>query len=157
MQRAMVFLLASALSLRCNEQKALTVQVAPSALRPGPIRHAKLADAQLARIEQLQKTFSEVDPNPLSQWVEDFSRDMHPEREIHIWEIMAAAYTRFVERHALTLEAKKEVYSLVLQRSGATEADTLAHLELRLLTTDEAKQIISLYGEEAQPILIKKR
>lgn len=51
----------------------------------------------MERINALQQTFAEVDPTPLAKWVEDFKRDVDPERELRIYEAMAQAYRAYCQ------------------------------------------------------------
>lgn len=94
--------------------------VDPGTLRRGPVRHEKLSAVQMARIERLHQTFAEVDDSTLDQWVDNFKREMHPDREIEVWERMAAAYTRFTRSRSLSKDAKREAHQVVLLRSMAS-------------------------------------
>ncbi|MEZ4297989.1 MAG: hypothetical protein R3B70_23735 [Polyangiaceae bacterium] len=125
-----------------------------SSLQMGPIRHARLSEEQIHRIRRLQQTFCEVDPTPFEKWVEDFRRDMHPDREIRIYEEMAQAFTAYCSTRGLTLEAKRDVFQVVLMRSGAPDAEVLAGLKLTTLTLEDAREILSLYRAPAAPIRV---
>lgn len=111
-------------------------------LKPGPIRHEVLTESQLERIKKIQSVFAEVDSSSTDKWIDDFKRDADPDHEIAIWERMAAAYSRYVEGKNLTTVAKQDVFQIVLLRSGATEAEVLSHLKLKVLTEEDAKKII---------------
>src|SRR5262249_11406773 len=97
-----------------------------------------LTSEQMARIQKLQTALVEVDGQPVEQWVDDFKRDLDPDRELDVWETMAKAYTAYCSTHTLSPEAKKEVYKVVLLRSTASEQEALEHLELKVLTKDDA-------------------
>ena len=75
----------------------------------------------MARVRKLQAVFVEVDGQPVEQWVDNFKRDLDPDHELDIWEMMAKAYTAYCSKRTLTPEAKKEVYKVVLLRSMASE------------------------------------
>jgi hypothetical protein len=109
------------------------------------------------QVKRLQKTFSEVDSSPLEKWVEDFKRDSHPEKELEIWEAMANAYESFTTTKNLTLDAKKEVFQVVLLRSGAPEEDVLLHLKLKVLSEKDAREIMALFHEKPKPMEVIKR
>src|SRR6266581_2006824 len=119
--------------------------VDPSKLQPGPIQHASLTDDQMNRVRHLQKTFGQVDPSPLEKWVEDFKRDANPENELKIWEGMATVYETFTASKNLTIDAKKEVFQIVLARSGAADEEVLKHLHLKILTENDAREIMALF------------
>ena len=64
----------------------------------------------------------EVYPRSLDEWVNGFECDSRPELELLIWECIALTYGTFVENRPLSLEAKKEAISVLLQCSmGVTE------------------------------------
>jgi hypothetical protein len=108
----------------------------------------------MERIRKLQQTFSEVDPMPLEKWVDDFKRDKDPDREIRIYEGMAEAYTAYCSGRQLTLQAKQDVHQVVLLRSGAPDAQVLPQLTLKVLSVDDAKEILKLYKVPPAPITV---
>jgi len=146
----------SAWLLACKDGKEPSQKawIDPAHLQPGPVQHEQLTAAQVERIKKLQQTFSEVDPNPLEKWVDDFKRDHDPEREIRIYEGMAAAYGAYCTGRTLTPLAKKDVYQVVLLRSGAPDAEVLPRLKLSTLSVDDAKEILRLYQMPPAPITV---
>ena len=156
-----IALLTAMLWVGCGQSeptKPAKVQwIDPNKLEPGPIQRASLTEQQMSRVKRLQRTFSEVDPSPLEKWVDDFKRDVHPENELKIWEGMAKAYEDFTTNRNLTLDAKKDVFQVVLLRSGAPEEDVLQHLKLKVLTEKDAREIMALFVEEPKPIRVIKQ
>lgn len=155
----MVLLLACLLAFRSKGQGGSTQpspsqQIDPTKLRPGPVRHEQLSADQMERIKKLHQTFHEVDSSPLEKWVDDFKRDANPDREIRIYEGMAEAYTAYCAGRDLTLQAKQDVYRVVLLRSGAPDAEVLPHLKLNALSMDDAKEILKLYKDAPAPITV---
>jgi hypothetical protein len=108
----------------------------------------------MERLKKLQETFAEVDPSPLEKWVDDFKRDQDPEREIRIQEAMATAYSAYCSGRSLTLAAKRDVYQVVLLRSGAADAEVLSHIKLSTLSLDDAKAVLKLYPMAPAPITV---
>jgi len=96
----------------------------------------------MERARKLQTVFVEVDGQSVEQWVDNFKRDLNPDRELDIWETMAKAYTAYCSKRTLSPEAKKEVYKVVLLRSMAPEKDVLERLELKVLTKEEAAAVM---------------
>lgn len=133
---------------------AETQWIDPSKLEAGPIQRASLTDAEMARVHRLQKTFSEVDSSSIEKWVDDFKRDLNLERELSIWEGMATAYETYTVSNNLTLDAKKEVFQVVLLRSGAPADEVLKHLELKSLAEKDARDIMALFPDKPQPIRV---
>ncbi len=114
----------------------------PDKIQPGPIQHDKLSDEQITRIESLHKTFFEVDGQSIDKWTDDFKRDLNPDSELAIWERMAKAYNGYCSQRDLKLDAKKEVYKVILLRSMASQEDVLQRLELKILSKDDAIEIM---------------
>ena len=135
-------------------KQSQTEWIEPSKLQPGPIQHASLTEEQMSRVRRLQRTFSEADPSPLEKWVDDFKRDANPENELTIWEAMAKAYESFTANRNLTLAGKKEVFQVVLLRSGAREDDVLQHIKLKVLTEKDAREIMALFVEQPKPVTV---
>jgi hypothetical protein len=140
-----------------SPKQSKTQWIDPNKLEPGPIQHTSLTEEQMSRVKRLQSTFSEADPSPLEKWMEDFRRDANPENELKIWEAMAKAYESFTTNRNLTLDAKKEVFQVVLLRSGAPEGDVLQHLKLKVLTEKDAREIMALFVEKPKPITVIKQ
>jgi hypothetical protein len=109
----------------------------------------------MMRIALLQKTFGDVDPTPFEKWVDDFKRDRHPDREIAIYEAMAQAYTEYCARHPVTMEARIEVYRLVLARSGAPDDEALRQVPPTVLSRDQAEEVLRGYPAPPQPIEVE--
>ncbi len=77
---------------------------------------------------------------------------LNPDNELKIWEAMATAYETFTASRNLTLDAKKEVFQVVLLRSGEPEEQVLQHLKLTALTQKDAREIMALFVEKPTPI-----
>jgi hypothetical protein len=135
-----------------SEPAGTLVRTDGTSLRPGPIRHEMLTPDQMRRIAVLQKTFGDVDPSPFEKWVDDFKRDRDPDREIAIYESMAQAYTSYCTRHLVTTEARNEVYTLVLARSGAPDDTVLRGVPLKVLSREQAEEVLRGYPAPPQPI-----
>lgn len=69
----------------------------------------------------IYKTFYEVDSSPLEKWIEDFKRDMNPDREIAIWERMAEDYINHCSQRKLSLRAKKQFFLKLLTQSSLSD------------------------------------
>jgi hypothetical protein len=128
--------------------------VDPDSVEPHPIVHASLPPEQIARIERVHRTFAEVDPTPLDKWIEDFRRDQEPEPQIRVWEDMALAYEGFLADRELSLDAKKEVFQIVLLRSMASNEEVLEKLQLEHVTGEDALKVLELYPSDPVPITV---
>lgn len=124
----------------------------PNEIQRGPVVHDKLPDELMARIKNVHATFAEVDGTTLESWVDDFQRDLDPEGNIEIWEDMQIAYNSHCNERDLSLDAKKEVYKIVLMRSMMPDDDVLSRLEPKHLTPEDVRTILAAYPGEAKPI-----
>src|SRR5262245_60235642 len=111
-------------------------------LKPGTIKHQGLSPNQMERIYKLRDTLAEVEHSSIEKWVDNFKRDANPDKELAIWERIAAGYTRYCSKRLLSIEAKKDVFQLLLLRSMASEQEVLNHIKLKTLTVDEAKETL---------------
>jgi hypothetical protein len=104
------------------------------------------------RARRLQKIFSEIDPSSVEKWVDDFKRDTDPERELKVWEQIAAAYEAYSAAKNLPLAAKRDVYGVLLMRSQVPAEEVLKHMRLNVLTENDAREIMALYNDEPKPL-----
>jgi hypothetical protein len=119
--------------------------VDPKTIQAGPIRRDSLTHEQMARIRALQATFADVDGQRVEQWVDNFKRDADPDKELRIWERMSKAFRAFCDGRKLSPEAKKDVFSVVLLRSMASEQEVLEHMKLKVLSREDAIAVMKSY------------
>lgn len=128
--------------------------VAVTSLQPGPVRNA-LSPEQRKRIEVVQKVLAEVDPSSLEQWLEDFSRDVNPDREIETFEAISAAFSTFTAANPdLAPSQRAEAYAVLLARTGAPADDVLASFPVKHLTREQVRAALSGYTLEPRPIVV---
>jgi hypothetical protein len=125
-----------------KDQEPNAQWVAPDSLEDGPIRHKELSPNQMERIRKLRNTLAEVEHSPIEKWVDNFKRDADPDKELTVWERIADGYTRHCSKKQLSIEAKKDVFRLMLLRSMASEQEVLNRAKLKTLTADEAKEAL---------------
>jgi hypothetical protein len=94
----------------------------------------------MERIHKLRGALAEVYHSPIEKWVDNFKRDADPDKELAVWEKIADSYTRYCSKRLLSIEAKKDVFQLLLLRSMASEKEVLNHIKLKTLTVAEAKE-----------------
>lgn len=113
-----------------------------ASLQPEQIKHQGLSPKQMERIYKLRGVLAEVERSPVEKWIDNFKRDANPDNELAVWERIADSYMRFCARKPLSMEAKKDVFQLLLLRSMASEREVLNHIKLKTLTIDEAKETL---------------
>ena len=116
--------------------------VDPASLKPGPPGRQGLSPKQMERIYKLRDSLAEVEHSPIEKWVDNFKRDANPDKELAVWERIADGYTRYCSKRPLSIEAKEDVFQLLLLRSMASEREVLNHVKLKNLTVDEAKETL---------------
>jgi hypothetical protein len=128
-------------SRKNKAQESKATELAELALlKPGPVNHQGLSPKQMERIYKLRDALAEVERSPVEKWVDNFKRDANPDNELAVWERIADGYTRYCSKRLLSIEAKKDVFQLLLLRSMASEQEVLNHIKLKTLTVDEAKE-----------------
>jgi hypothetical protein len=113
-----------------------------ASLKTGSIRRQELSPKQMERIHKLRDALGEVERSPIEKWVDNFKRDADPDRELAVWEKIADGYTRYCSKRRLSIEAKEDVFQLLLLRSMASEQEVINHIKLKTLTVDEAKETL---------------
>ncbi len=89
-----------------------------SEIKSGPIRHSDLPKSFLERIKSFGEKISEIEALSYEESVDSFKRDMCPGREIRIWEVITETYDDYIlTRPLLSIEQKKEIYSIILDSS----------------------------------------
>ena len=137
-------------------QEPETVWIDPNEVQFSPTMHDSLPDELLERIRVVHATFADVDGTPLDKWISDFKRDVNPEPNVKIWEDMKVAYDDYCDGRELPLETRKEVYRVVLFRSMAEPKDVLERIELSILSSDDASEIMKAYPSKPKPIGVIK-
>jgi hypothetical protein len=130
------------ISRKNKGQEPDTQWVDPASLTHGPTKRDGLSSKQMERIYKLRDALAEVERSPIEKWVDNFKRDVNPDKELAVWERIADGYTRYCSKRPLSIEAKKDVFQLLLLRSMASEQEVLNHVKLKTLTVDEAKETL---------------
>lgn len=91
------------------------VKVKISELRRGPLRHDRLPDGFIIRVQKCKEILKEVETTSLEEAIGNFQRDLHPENELIIWEDIARNYQEGCENNPnWTLAEKEEMLSKLL-------------------------------------------
>lgn len=131
-----------------------TTWVEPGTLHAGPVQKNGLSASEIERIERVKEVLDEVDESPLDNWIDDFSRDQHPSDEIKIYEDIAEAYRNYCKDKNLSLSGKKDVYLLLILRSGAPAEQVLERAQLRTLSRAEAEEVLRHYTASPAPVRV---
>ncbi len=74
--------------------------VDPTKLKPGPIRHESLDEADQAIARFTFAVLGHFQCPTFEQWELGFLRDMHPRRELVIWLRFSIAFLRYMQTHS---------------------------------------------------------
>ncbi len=146
----------------CNsnsEEQNQIQKINPNEIRQNEIVHNELNDEQLTKIKKIHLTFQEVDKISLEQTITDFKRDLNPDNEIKVWLNMAEAYQNYLnfKGKQIDLNTKTEVYRLILSRSMMPNKEAIINSNLTILTTKEAKKVLSFYKAKPDPLDVVKK
>lgn len=155
MMKKIFFLFFLLILLQCKEKQPKTQLMDPNAIEQSPILHDSLTTEQLKKIDYLYETFKEVDSTTKETWITDFRRDANPDDEMTIWMQIAMAYNAFLkEKPEVSLDQKKEVFTVLLLRSSIHESEVLKQMKLKYITKEEALSVMKNYTLKAQPITV---
>lgn len=113
-----------------------------------------ISNIQKKRIQLIANVFQDVFPDTIENWMNDFSKDAEPEREILIWEDMAKAYMHICSHWSFTKKQKIEVFDLILNRSALPQKLVLQKIQLKALSKKQAKLILEIYQGIPQPVVL---
>lgn len=113
-----------------------------SDLKQGPTRHYSLPQELVRRIKKFKQILTNVETASLEKTINDFKRDINPEKEIQIWEHIASIYQSYIFENAIIdLSTKKEVFSVILATSMGIEG----FKNVKILNKDQIDNIIYRY------------
>lgn len=70
-----------------------------SDLKSGPIRQTVLPKDFIVRVQKIKEVLKEVETSSLEEIISNFQRDLHPEKELLIWEAIANSYKINTDRN----------------------------------------------------------
>jgi hypothetical protein len=118
-------------------------------LKSGPIRHAELPPALVARIEWLKLTLDEVYPQPMAEWLDGFQRDVNPEPEVVWWERLAHCYVEHSHGQELNAGQKQAAFRVILKLALGSAADQVS-ADLTGLPVDALEDILGIMQRWSQ-------
>jgi len=132
--------------------RAKTTNVKIDHITLAPHRHETLNDDLMARIKWftdiLCKAGEGGDDTTFEHYVDGFRRDMHPEREVAIWEHIALVYSAYREQHPdLTTEDKRAALAVLVMASMGQAMPP----DWNRLPSDAVGELSALYRQLATP------
>lgn len=127
-------------------------------IHPQTSSHSRLREEQVTRTKRIQAALSAVDPSSLEKWIGDFEKDQDPEKELRIWEAIAAAYQSYCSSRSVDMNTRREVFRVLLMRSETSdEAQVISHVHLSTLTSEQAHDVMGYFKGDARPIEVETR
>jgi len=107
-----------------------TVRVSADQIRQGPIRHESLSPELLERVGKIYSLLGPYLNKTLEQFELGFMRDMHPDREIGIFEVIMEAFSayhhHFLKGQLFSFDEEKAIaISLIMISTGITDVNQL--------------------------------
>jgi len=112
-------------------------------VKSGPIRHEILPKEMIKRITAIRSIFTDVDLEPVEDWIDDLKRSEDPDKEIVAWEARSRTYQTFTTGKDLPINKKAELYGIILTWSRAPAEKTLTYVKMgvSLFTEQESMDI----------------
>ena len=125
-----------------------------AALEPSPPNRPREDFAEVEpAIEEIRATFAEHILDTQDGWIDKFRGDMHPEKEIAVWLMMAKCYRAAVDGKDLGKAARKEVFDLLVRFSmGGTDEEILAQIPVPRLGPELAGRLMDMWREGPQGV-----
>lgn len=140
-------------SLDSSPKKFVNIQ----RLIHSPVGTSALTDDQIARAEILCCLLTKLNPVERDKWLQGFTRDEHPERELRIWESMAKAYLTLEHADDAPEGFRREAFSLLLERTWLPTSEALARVSLTYFSRANAKRLLDAYELRPKPVVISRR
>lgn len=95
-----------------------------SDLKPGgPIRHDSFDIEFAARLRLMREVLLEVFPVDWPTTIDNFRRDMHPDDELVLWELVASIYVTVLNEYNLDYTERRALYLKLLEKMLAVPGD----------------------------------
>ncbi len=118
-------------------------------MAPGPVRHSSLPPELVIRIENVAASLADVDGRPASEWIKGFQIGQNPDSEVVAWEAVATAYVTFTRNRSLALDARQEVFALLLLRFFKDGQSVLDSFCPKHLTHADVATVLAIFNTVA--------
>jgi hypothetical protein len=109
----------------------ITKKVNLDDLERGPTQHQTLSPDLIQRITAYKAILGAADPSSIDAAIDDFRRDLNPDKKVAIWERITHVFQQFTAGHQITTtDRRREVLRALLLLSAGAEVDetgTLTH------------------------------
>ena len=130
------------------------IQLEIARLRESPAGTSLLTEEQFDRAHILYEVLTKVNPVARGRWLEGFTRDDPPERELRIWEHIAKAYLTLDHADEAPNGYRSEAFELLLKRTWSSTPEALSSTTLKYFSRASAKRLLDAYELKPKPLLI---
>lgn len=123
----------------------------------GKIRHAKLPPSMLIRLRNVRATLQDVFPQNFTEMVDDFRKDLRPEKELFIWEGITAAFASYRELFSPSVKELRDVFAFLLSASTNGVESTIKDERYKSLDTAKRHSIVKIWAYVGQPVEILRQ
>ena len=155
MKNALTLTIVLILFVSCNlvqdTQEPTIVEKQPTATNQA--KEDSLTTEQIEKIKAFHSILKEVCESSLEEMIYDFKKDPNADVEIAIWTRIANAYKKCIKtwNYIPTLEMKKEMFQLMLNRSMTTDEEAMKSVKPTLLSEKEVQVVLNFYNAEPDP------
>jgi hypothetical protein len=139
-----------------EEDRIAVFKVKVNSLRKSPVGTSSLTEEQVIRALVLHDVLAKINPMTTDKWLDGFTRDQHPERELLSWEHIAKAYMTLDHADEAPDGLRSEAFALLLKRSLAPTRDVLASLQLKYFSQSTAKRLLDRYELKPKPVVVSQ-
>ncbi len=116
-----------------------------SDIKKGDIRHTTLPAETIDRIKKFKELLEDVDKATLDETIDNFKRDIHPEKEVKIWEHIASVYNAYITEKSITdFTTRREVFSVILRLSMGMQSEEFT--DIKMINKEQLENIIYNYN-----------
>ena len=120
----------------------------------GKIRHTNLPLSMLVRLRNVRAILEDVFPQKFAEMVDNFRRDLRLEKELFIWEGIAAAFACYRELFSPSKNELRDVFSFLLSASINGIEDTIKDEKYKSLDLSKKYSIVKIWASIGQPVEI---
>ncbi|MGY1740067.1 MULTISPECIES: TIR domain-containing protein [unclassified Blastococcus] len=124
--------------------------MALDSLKMAPARPLTIDGHSIVRVHILKQVLEDAGGDPMGsvrEFLENLSRDLHPEVELRVWEVLAAAYLGTVRRFELDSDKRKKLLEFLLALS--LKANRAAVSLAEVIGSEVANRALTVYKHVA--------
>lgn len=119
-------------------------------LKQGPIRHETLSDEILKMLNIIYHTVGHYTASSLEEFETSFMRDLHPESEVKVWCLIAAAWIKYLDLYDPTRSLSYDDCRILSCALIAISAGSSDKELLSLVTKEQLDRLKYCYNNPAE-------